>query len=261
MTRPLEGKVAAVTGSSRGIGKAIALELAAQGSDIAICARSERSTDELPGSIGESAEMIRVLGPRALAIRMDAAKDEDLRNMIERVIAEFGRVDVLVNNAAHFTSGDSFLDSDIDELDISHLVNVRGPYLLSLLAAKHMATAGGGTIINITSGAARNPAPPSESTRSNWSGGPVYGLTKAALDRFATGIAAELMTKNVAVINVNPGFTITERLERNPGRGMDLSRAERPETTAKAVAFLCGNPMPYTGQILNSRDVVAQNSL
>jgi NAD(P)-dependent dehydrogenase (short-subunit alcohol dehydrogenase family) len=89
----------------------------------------------------------------------------------------------------------------------------------------------------------------------------VYGISKAALDRFGTGIAQELAGKNIAVITVYPGFTITERVARTLRPGSDTSRAERPETTAKAVAFLCQNAMSYTGQILASRDIVEKNGL
>ena len=198
------------------------------------------------------------MGQRALAIRTDVTEEEDLRNMIRLVIEEFGRIDVLVNNVSS-GSGAAFLDSNPDELDMAYRTNVRAPYLLSLLAAQRMAETGGGTIINITSGAARHPPLPTESARQGFTGSAILGLTKAAMERLGTGVAAELMAKNIAVISVNPGATITWRTERNPGR--DLSRSVPQEVTARAVAFLCRDPMPYTGQILQSREVVAQNNL
>jgi NAD(P)-dependent dehydrogenase (short-subunit alcohol dehydrogenase family) len=122
---------------------------------------------------------------------------------------------------------------------------------------------GGGVVINISSGAARNPAPPDEAppNRPRFQRGPEYGITKAALDRFSTGVAEELGEHNVAVISIWPGFTLTERMQRRTIPGIDLSTAEPMETTSKAVAFLCKDPMAYTGRVLIAREVCEQNGL
>jgi NAD(P)-dependent dehydrogenase (short-subunit alcohol dehydrogenase family) len=89
----------------------------------------------------------------------------------------------------------------------------------------------------------------------------VYGATKAALDRFGAGIAPELREKSIAVITIYPGMVLTERMARMLPPGADTSRMERPETTAKAVAFLCRDSMPHAGCILIAREVVEQNDL
>jgi len=264
MTLPFEGKVALVTGASRGIGKAIALQLAEDGADVVVCARSEVSTDELPGSIGETAEGVRAKGRRALAVNVDVSKPSDLKRAVEETVREFGRIDILVNNAGVITSG-PFLGGDPDLLDSFYATNVRGPYILAQLAAPLMAQNGGGIIVNISSGSARNPSPPqpgvSPGPRPNGAG-VIYGMTKAALDRMGAGLAVELSDMNIAVLQIYPGFTITERNSRQPPRpGQDLSRAERPETTAKAVAFLCRDAMAHSGRTFASRDVVEQNRL
>ena len=264
MARPFEGKVALVTGGSRGIGKAIALQLAEDGADIVICARSEVSTEELPGSISETAEAVRAKGRRALALKVDVADPPDLERAIEETMREFGRIDILVNNAGVITSG-PFLGGEPDVLDRFYATNIRGPYLLSQLAAPLMAQNGGGVIVNISSGSARSPGPPQPGVpvgpRPNGAG-VVYGMTKAALDRMGAGLALELADKNIAVFQIYPGFTITERNSRQaPRPGQDLSRAERPETTAKAVAFLCRDPMLHSGRTFVSREVVEQNAL
>src|SRR5262245_39250944 len=101
MALPLEGKTAVITGSSRGIGKAIALQLAADGADIAVCARTEQQVGELPGTIGETAAAIEALGRRAIALRVDVMKEEDLRSMIDQAIVAFGKIDIMINNAAY----------------------------------------------------------------------------------------------------------------------------------------------------------------
>src|SRR5260370_1215252 len=95
----LSGRVAIVAGASRGIGKALALRLAQEGADVVVAAKSEQSTDRLPGSIHETADVIRALGRRALAIHTDVRDEDAIRNMVERTVAEFGRLDILVNNA------------------------------------------------------------------------------------------------------------------------------------------------------------------
>ena len=264
MPLPLEGKVALVTGSSRGIGKAIALQLAEDGADIVICARSEAPTEDLPGSIGETAEAVRARGRRALALKVDVSEDADLHAAIDATLREFGRIDILVNNAGIISAG-PFLGGDPDLIDVFYRTNVRGPYVLSQLAAAAMAGQGSGVIVNISSGAARHPAPPApgEAPRARPNGsGLVYGVSKAALDRIGSGIAAELFDKNIASFQIYPGFTITERNSRTArGSPVDPSRAERPETTAKAVAFLCRDPMAHTGRIFQSRQVVDENGL
>ena len=253
------GKVAIVTGSSRGIGKAIALQLAAEGADIAVCARSEQSTKELPGSIGETAALIHGLGRRAVAIRVDVTNDREVISMVQRVVHEFGQVDILVNNAALAGlagPGKPFLESDTRLLDRFYLNNVRAPFVLSRLLGPQMVKAGGGAIINISSRMGRLPAG-TERPGARIDRG--YAISKAALDRFSAAIAMELLPYNIAVVTVYPGLT---RLERLSGRtDVDLTGAENPEVTAKAVEFLCRNPMAYTGQFMISREVVSKNQL
>src|SRR5262249_43126343 len=163
--------------------------------------------------------------------------------------AHFGRIDVLVNNAGGAGGAWFHLDNDAERLDYNYRLNLRAPFVLGQLAGRAMAERGGGTIINLTSGAARNPAPPKPGESAGFN--PPSGITKAALDRWATGVAPELALKGIAIIDVNPGFTVTERVLAAPGN-QDLSRAEKPETTAKVIAFLCRDPMTYTGQVLGS---------
>jgi NAD(P)-dependent dehydrogenase (short-subunit alcohol dehydrogenase family) len=269
MAGPLDGKVALVTGASRGIGKAIALELARQGADVVVCARSEQSTEERPGSIGETAALVRELGRRALEVKLDVTNDDNVRAALDAALAEFGKVDIVVNNAGVMGGGAAFIGGDPGLLDHFYRTNVRAPYVISQLVGARMAESGGGVIFNISSGAARMPEPPARQPvaagAANQAGprglGTVYGLSKAALDRFGGGVAAELMEKNIAIITIYPGFTITERVARTLQPGADTSHAERPETTAKAVAFLCQDPMAYTGRVVTSREIVDQHKL
>jgi NAD(P)-dependent dehydrogenase (short-subunit alcohol dehydrogenase family) len=256
MALPLEGKVAIVTGSSRGIGKVTAITLAKDGADVVVCARSE-TAGEWPGTIGETATAVEAVGAKVLALRMDITQDEDIENVVEATMKRFGRIDILVNNAG-LTGGGPFLETSPAQLDEFYRINVRGPFVLAQLGARRMAESGGGVIVNISSGAARSPAPPTGESRRGGGTGVVYGMSKAALDRFSGGIASELFEQNIAVVTLYPGFTV---VERTIAQGRDPSRGESPETTAKAVAFVCRDPMTHTGQVYRSRDIVDQNGL
>lgn len=249
----IEGAVAVITGSSRGIGKAVALELARIGADVVVCARTESERDDLPGSIAQTAEAIRAIGRRALAVRMDVSNEADVRAMVDRTVAEFGKIDILINNAG-ITSGPSLLDSEVADLDQFLAINVRGAYLCSRLIAPVMIEGGnGGCIINVSSGAGRIVEGSEPANRSRFL---LYGMSKSALDRFTVGIADELMPHNISAISLYPGFTLTERTLLMLPPGFDTSRAEPPETSAKAVAILCRNVMAYTGQIVNARELL-----
>lgn len=265
----LEGRTAIVTGSSRGIGRVIALELARQGADVVLCARGDSANAGQGQTVEETAAEVETLGRRALGLRLDISQDADLRRLIDETIARFGRIDILVNNAAAMGGGAPFIGGDVALLDHFYRTNVRTPYVLSQLVAPIMAANGGGTIVNISSGASRNPAPPAEQRPveidprvARPTGiGPVYGISKAALDRFATGVAAELAAQNIAIVTVNPGFTITERTLAYIPEGADTSRMEPPETTARAVAFVCEDPMSHAGKIYAARTLCEEHNL
>jgi NAD(P)-dependent dehydrogenase (short-subunit alcohol dehydrogenase family) len=141
---------------------------------------------------------------------------------------------------------------------------VRGPYILAQKASAIMAENGGGAIINISSGAARNSQPPTKpATEAELdSMDPSYGITKAALDRISTAYASELMGKNVSIMSISPGLVITERIRQAAIRpNVDFSRAEPADVIARAVSFLAQNGMKYTGRVLSAKDVVAENNL
>ena len=264
MAEPLAGQVAIVTGSSRGIGKAIALQLARDGATVVVGARTEQPTEDNPGSIGQTVAEIQDAGGKALPFKVDVTVDSQLEALVNKTVADFGQIDILVNNAGALGGPPLFLESDPDELDYFYRTNLRAPYVLANIVGNRMAEQGHGVIYNISSGLARLPDPPARQGGGSPGGrrGPstVYGITKAALNRFAAGVAAELQEKNIAIININPGFTLTERLARLM-QGADTSRMERPETTAKVIAFLARDPMPHTGQIITAREFADEHNL
>src|ERR1700681_309711 len=144
----LHGRVAVVTGASRGIGKALAIRMAQEGADVVVAAKSEQSTDRLPGSIHETAAEISALGRRALAVPTDVRDEEAVRNLIERTIAEFGRLDILVNNAGAIWP-QPILQTPPKRLDLMMSVNVRASYIACYYALPHMVKQKWGHVLNM----------------------------------------------------------------------------------------------------------------
>ena len=264
MALPLEGKVAIVTGSSRGIGKEIAMCLAEDGADVVVAARSDASAANPLGSIERTAEALRsATGRRVLPLKVDVTNDDDVRAMVETTLKEFGRIDIMVNNAARMgQGGGDFWGSSPDTIDAYYQTNLRAPYLVTLLVGEHMAKQGGGTIVNVTSMGADLPKPPGPdfqlSAGRTYVG---YGITKAALNRWMAGVAGELRLRNIAIFNIDPGRTVVERNIVKPIPGVDYNQADMPEVTGRAVAWLCRNAMDYTGRIMVARKVVDENAL
>ena len=180
----LAGKVAIVTGSSRGIGKDIALAFAAAGADIVVAARSDSQPDpRLPGTIHETAQEVEAFGRRALAIKTDVTDEEQIAAMVQSTLDTFGRIDILVNNAAVLVPR-GILELPTRHLDLHYRVNIKGPILCIRAVLPTMLQQGQGWIINISSNAAISqglvPTPMSDRygpsctqlPRQPWSGSP-----------------------------------------------------------------------------------------
>jgi len=217
--------VALVTGASRGIGRVAALALAGAGFDVAITARTVHEGDgradpssvlsraapvPIPGSLDTTAAEVGALGRRALPLRMDLLDRAQVLDTPAAVLAEWGRIDVLCNNAIYEGPGtlDRVLDLDPDTVERL----VRGNYVHQLLLTqqvlRHMVERGSGRIVDMASGSARlnPPAPPGQG---GW--GIAYSASKAAFGRVAGGIEAEFGARGVHAFNLDPGNVITER--------------------------------------------------
>jgi citronellol/citronellal dehydrogenase len=261
--RALAGRVAIVTGASRGIGAAIARRLATAGAAVAVAARTEvESDDRLPGTIHDTVAAIAAAGGRALAIPADLASPVDRRRLVATAEAELGPVDVLVNNAA-VTWFVPVADFPMRRLDVMFDVQVRAPFELAQLVLPGMRERGGGWILNISSGAARHPQGPPYPP--GWSrGGTVYGMCKAAIERFSTGLAAEVHDAGIAVNALSPS-----RVVATPGvvvHGLippgEEDRAEPVEMMAEAALALCsGDPRTLTGRIAYSQALIEELGL
>jgi citronellol/citronellal dehydrogenase len=227
----LKDKVAIITGSSRGLGKIMALGFAAEGAKVVVAARSEVENDRLPGTIYNTAEAIQAAGGSALPIKCDVTSEESISNMVGKTLAEFGRIDILVNNSGIAVPG-SILDISLKRWELVLKVNLTGAFLSSKAVLPGMIERKSGNIINITSVDALN--------RFTEFTGAIYGVSKAGLDRFTWSLASEVGKYNIAVNALRPREGIeTEGLKGNSG-GQGHEGWDTPEKFLKAAIFLAG---------------------
>ena len=200
----LAGKVALVTGASRGIGEAIAKRFALEGAKVVISARTVADGEHyLPGTLNRTASDIEGMGGEVLAVKADLADPQDRQRLIEEARARFGTVDILVNNAA-ITYFIPVADFPEKRFRLMMDVQVWTPFELSQLVLPDMRERGSGWILNISSHAAIHP----DKTLAG-RGGTVYGMCKAALERFTTGLAQELYEEGIGVNVISPGLVAT----------------------------------------------------
>lgn len=233
---------AMVTGASRGIGRAIALALAADGYDVAITARTvDEGTGPggLPGSLTATAAQIESAGRRALPIRLDLLERGALEPAIETVLDAFGHVDVLVNNAIYATSHRRFLEMDAAEIDDRIFANLTAQLVLSHRALRAMAERGRGVVINLISGAGLG-----DPTRPVGEGGwqLTYGCAKGGLVRMAGVVAVELGDHGIRCYNLEPGWVATERVRTDPRLADVAARGKPPQTIGAVVTWLLRQP-------------------
>jgi 3-oxoacyl-[acyl-carrier protein] reductase len=246
MSNELNGKVALVTGGSRGLGAAIAEALAAQGADVAISyVSSARKAEAI-------VEKLREKGVRALAIQSDQADTDSAKPLVEKVVAEFGKLDILVNNAAVVAKGRTVDDPALDTAALDHQwqVNVMGVVATTRAAAR--AISDGGRIMFIGS---------LNGTRALAPGVADYTGTKAALNGYARGIARDLGPRNITVNVVQPGAMPTDMMAEvfggtvAPDQFLDMHpirRIAKVEEVAAVVCFLAGENAAYmTGGVID----------
>ena len=236
----LAGQAGIVTGTSRGIGCGIARVLGRQGMRLALAARSAEAGEAFAAGL-------RAAGVDCLFVAADLSTPEGAKAVFDAAVARFGRVNLLVNNAAHLGSK-PFLDLDEETYRVSFEQNMRMIYGLSLLVARHMAAAGGGTIIHISSVGGQR-------AHRGLAG---YDASKGAINALTRSMAVDLAPSRIRVNAVAPGLTPEpRRVERHPEHYaktcsyIPLGRPGTPEEIGHAVAFLASEAAAYiTGQIL-----------
>lgn len=237
----LGDKVAIVTGSSRGIGKAIAIELARAGAKVVVAARTEVEKEgRLPGTIYKTVQEIVELGGEAMAVRCDITSEEEVAKLVVAANNNYGPVDILVNNAG-ITTPERFVDLAVKRWDLVIAVNLRGAFLCTRAVLPKMIEQRGGNIINMSSVAGNVII----------KGSVVYGMTKAALERFTLGLAKEMRKHNIAVNALRPDFTVTEGV-RLFLPDVDTSGWQSPRIWGKyAVLVAAQDAASLTGRILD----------
>ncbi|MCH2349606.1 MAG: 3-oxoacyl-[acyl-carrier-protein] reductase [Candidatus Poseidoniales archaeon] len=236
------GKAAIVTGGSRGIGRAIALKLAAEGADVAVCSRTLEAAELVAGEIEQ-------LGVRALAQRTDVSDSEQAEALVKAVQQRFGRLDILVNNAG-ITRDGLLMRMKEEDWDAVLTTNLKGAYTCSKAAVRPMMKARWGRIVNIASvvGITGN------------AGQTNYAASKAGLLGFTKSLARELASRNITVNAVAPGLVpdtgmtadLDEEMVTRMLSQVPAGRPGTPEEVAHAVAFLASDEAAYvTGHVLS----------
>ena len=251
-----EGRVALVTGASRGIGAAIAERLARAGAKVAVAARTLEPVEKYDGSVSETVERIRAAGGTAVPVQADISKHDDRVRMVAETVDRLGPVDILVNNAA-VTFYVPFAEFPEKRYNLMFEVQVRAPFELAQLVVPAMRERGAGWILNITSRAGVHPqGPPFMDVYKR--GFTVYGMVKAALDRFTTGLAAEVYDDGIAVNSLAPWDNVI-----TPGASAhDLVEGFATEDIslmAEAALALCScDPTRLTGRVAYSQPLLAE---
>jgi len=257
----LKAKVAVVTGASRGAGRGIALALGECGATVYVTGRSVRgqpATDNMPGTIDETAEAVTARGGRGVAARCDHTIDADVEALFERLNVEQGRLDLLVNCAwggyevEGRISQAPFWEQPLHYWDRMFVSGVRATLISSRFAAPLMLRQNGGLIINITAW-----------VDDVYLANIFYDTAKNAINRMAFGMARELRKHNIAAVSLAPGFIRTERVAAAfDAAGMKgyESFTESPEYVGRAVAALAAdsNVMEKSGRILNVGDLARE---
>jgi citronellol/citronellal dehydrogenase len=225
----LKGKVAIITGASRGLGKAFALGFAKEGAHTVIAARTEVE-GKLPGTIYGTADEIRSFGGQALPVRCDVTSEDSVQEMVDKTLKEFGRIDILVNNAG-VARWSPVTETSLKQFELVIRVNLIGAFLCVKAVLPSMVEQRSGSMINVSSLAANK--------RVRGFSGISYGVSKAALERFTWGLAAELGQYNIAVNAIKPVKVIsTEGMLAQAGPDAEKSDWESPARMTRVCILL-----------------------
>ena len=251
MAGPCEGKVALVTGASRGLGKAIAKRLAAEGATVALTARTMEPDPKYQGSLRQTLEEMQASDGTAIAIQADLSKPEDRERLFGEVVERLGAPDILVNNAAvtFLRPLDEFPDRRVRLMIEMHVL---APLHLTQLAIPAMRERRRGWVLNVTSVGGDLPTGPPFSEFDRSAGFGIYGTVKAALNRLTKSLAAELYDDGIAVNAAAPSNPVA-----TPGAGtLDLAKTDTEDIaliTQTAFELCTGDPKTLTGRIAHTQ--------
>ncbi|OBA78607.1 short-chain dehydrogenase [Mycobacterium sp. 1164966.3] len=237
---PNTSRVAVVTGASRGAGAGIARALGAHGYTVYVTGRTEKAGEsQLPGTIYETADQVDALGGRGIAVRVDHADDDQVRDLFERIGSEYGKIDVLVNNAAiirnEMMGRTKFWEEPLNVID-TLTVGLRSSYVATTFAVPLMLPQRRGLVVFTSSSGAVH-----------YAFGPAYGVPKAGTDKMAADMAIDFKGTGIAAVSIWMGSLLTQRVRdivaRNPEKlGHIFDTAETPEFTGHVISRLYDDP-------------------
>jgi citronellol/citronellal dehydrogenase len=237
LTVHLDGRVAIVTGASRGVGAATAVALAAAGARVACAARATDDTPlPLPGTVDETVRQARAAGGEAIAVPTNLAVPDEVERMVATTLETFGRVDMLVNNAAITFPGD--LELPMKRHDLIFDVNLRAPLLAIQAVVPDMRSRGEGSIVNVSSLAALNYFP----------GLMAYGMSKIALEHLTVAVASQLRPHGIAVNTFRIDVPVASEGFVANAPDLDHSDWEPTEVAAEGICWMLQQPTSYTGR-------------
>ncbi|RLT34137.1 MAG: SDR family NAD(P)-dependent oxidoreductase [Chloroflexi bacterium] len=260
----LNGRVALVAGASRGIGADIAKYLAAAGAKVVVAARTEVQQDpRLPGTIHSVVEEIKARGGEASPVVLNLRDGESIANAVKATVAQYGKIDIVVNNAAIFVPG-TLETVQSRHIDLSFSVNVMGVILMMREVYPHLRAAGGGHIVNISSGGAIFPGPGPYDTTKVRSGDIFYGPQKSLIEHFSQSEGWRNQVDGISVNVLSPSGRI-----KTPGNLMASNDRENPnldfdiaDDMGKATVWICEQPATVlNGAILYDSEVVQSKGL
>jgi citronellol/citronellal dehydrogenase len=239
----LAGKTLFITGASRGIGLAIALAAARQGANIAVAAKTEKPHPRLPGTIHTAAAEIEQAGGHALPLVMDVREETSVGAAVERTVAAFGGIDILVNNASAIALT-PVAETQMRRFDLMHQVNTRGTFMVSKYAIAHLARADNPHILMIS--------PPLDLQEKWFAPHTAYSLAKFGMSLVALGLAGELRPRGIAVNALWPRTTIaTAAIANLLGGDAMMRRSRSPEIMADAACrIFAKDARHFTGRFL-----------
>ncbi|MBL9105950.1 MAG: SDR family oxidoreductase [Myxococcales bacterium] len=246
----LAGKVAIVTGASRGIGRVLALTFAREGADVVVAAKSEAETARLPGTIYSVAREVEAFGVRALPIKVDVRQQPDIEAMVAETVQQFGRIDILINNAGALWWQD-VADTPMFRFDLMHEINVRASFAASQAVLPAMTAAGGGHIMVCS--------PPIDLSVLPHKTG--YLISKYGMTMLALGLAEEVRERNIAVNALWPVTLIESQATINFNIGGPKLWRKAEIVADAALEVVTSPPMSVTGRALLDEDFLRERGV
>jgi len=259
MSIDLNGKVAIITGASRGVGKACALKLAAQGVNIAVGAKTVKHSDKTPGTIYDTVAEVEKLGVKALAVQTDVRAAEQIQNLVNQTAEKFGRVDIVINNAGAIM----FLPVEqmpVKRFDLLMQLNYRAPFILSHEPIPHLKKQDSGWIINMSP-----PPKIGNLAAEEWRGRTAYLMSKFGMSHLTLGLSEELKTDNISVNSLWPINIVDTQATRVFAQMLKAQKGVTwcsPDLLADAVLEIVTTPPDeLTGQTLLAENFLSSRGV